>query len=58
MIARRKLDEFDFDALREQANRERAEAVYRLLLQPLANFFRHAPRPHRHPQGTHRRAAA
>jgi len=58
MIARRKLDEFDLEALREQANRERTEAIYRLLLQPLASFFRHAPRPHRHPQGTHRRAAA
>ena len=40
MIARRKLDEFDFDALREQANRERAEAMYRLLLRPLAGLFR------------------
>ncbi len=58
MIARRTLDEFDFDALREQANRERAEAIYRLLLRPLAGFFRHAPRSHRHPQGPHRRAAA
>ncbi len=50
--------EFDFAALQEQAHRERAEALYRLILQPIANFFRHAPRPHRHHHGTHRRAAA
>ena len=58
MIAPRKLDEFDLEALAEQARRERAEAVYRFLLQPLANLFRHAPRPHRSHPGTHRRAAA
>jgi hypothetical protein len=58
MMARRKLDEFDLEALAEQAHRERAEAVYRLLLQPLANLFKRAPRPHRPHQRTHRRAAA
>ena len=58
MIARRKLDEFDLEALAEQARRERAEAVYRLLLQPVLNLFRHAPRTDRHRQGSHGRAAA
>ena len=58
MMARRKLDEFDLEALAEQARRERSEAVYRLLILPIVNLFRHAPRPHRHRQGTHRRAAA
>jgi hypothetical protein len=58
MIAPRKIDEFDLEAIAEQARRERAEAVYRLLILPIINFFRHAPRPHRHHQGTHRRAAA
>lgn len=50
--------EFDFDALREQARRERAEAMHRLLVQALINVFRNAARPHRHDRGTHRRAAA
>jgi hypothetical protein len=58
MIAPRKLDEFDLDALAEQARRERVEAVHRLIVQPLLNLFRHAARPHRHHQGTHRRATA
>ena len=58
MIAPRKIDEFDLEAIAEQARRERAEAVHRLLVLPIVNLFRHAPRPHRHHQGTHRRAAA
>ena len=58
MSARRKLDEFDLEALAEQARRERAEAVHRGLVQPLLNLFRHAPRPDRRHQGPYRRAAA
>lgn len=58
MIAPRKLDEFDLEALAEQARRERAEAVHRLIVQPLLDLFHHAPRPDRHHQGTHRRATA
>ena len=50
--------EFDFEALKEQANRERAEALYRLVLRPIADFFGHAPSPHRPHPGTHRRATA
>jgi hypothetical protein len=58
MMARRKLDEFDLEALAEQARRERAEAVHRLLVQPVLNLFRHAPRTDRRRQGSYRRAAA
>ena len=45
--------EFDFGALKERANRERAEALYRLVLRPIADFFRHAPRSRRAHPGTH-----
>ena len=58
MIARRRLDEFDLEALAEQARRERTEAMHRLLVLPLLNLFRHAPRPDRRRQGPYRRAAA
>lgn len=58
MTDSRRSAEFDLEALAEQARRERSEAVYRLLILPIVNLFRHAPRPHRHRQGTHRRAAA
>ncbi len=40
MIAPRKTDEFDLEALAEQARRERAEAVHRLLIQPVVAFLR------------------
>ena len=54
----RRSAEFDLAAIAEQAHRERSEAVHRLLIRPLIDFFRRAARPHRHHQGTHRRAAA
>lgn len=54
MIARRKLDEFDLEALAEQARRERAEAVQRLLVQPVLAFFRHAAGSNRRRQGSYR----
>ena len=40
MIAPRKLDEFDLDALAEQARRERAEAVYQWLVRPVIELVR------------------
>ena len=58
MIARRTSAEFDLEALAEQVRREHAEAMYRLLVQPVLNLFRHASRTHRHRQGSYRRAAA
>ncbi len=58
MIARRRLDEFDLEALAEQARRERTEAMHRLLVQPVLDFFRHAARTDRRNQGSYRRAAA
>lgn len=69
MSPRFALSEFDFEALKEQAHRERAEAVRRMFATAFATAFaaafaavadriRHAARSHRHPQGTHRRAAA
>ena len=58
MTDSRRSAEFDLEALAEQARRERSEAVHRLLVRPLVDFFRRAARPHRHHQGTHRRAAA
>ncbi|HET7198265.1 MAG TPA: hypothetical protein VFI86_06335 [Burkholderiales bacterium] len=61
MSPRFALSEFDFEALKEQAHRERAEAVRRMFaaaFATVADRIRHAARTHRHPQGTHRRAAA
>ena len=40
MIAPRKLDEFDLEALAEEARRERAEAVYQLLVRPVIELVR------------------
>lgn len=34
--------EFDLEAIAEQARRERAEAIYRLLIHPVIDFFRRA----------------
>ena len=55
MTDSRRSAEFDLEVIAEQARRERAEVVYRLLLRPLVDFFRHAARPHRRHQVTHRR---
>ena len=50
--------EFDFAALREQANRERAEALHQYVIVPLIRLFSRAPRSHRRHPGTRRRATA
>ena len=50
--------EFDFEALREQANRERAQAFHQYVIVPLIRLFSRAPRSHRRHPGTRRRATA
>jgi hypothetical protein len=46
-------------ALEQQARRERAEAIHRLIIEPVLKLFRrHAARPHLSHPRNHRSAAA
>jgi hypothetical protein len=53
-----RIDFPQFEALHARARRERAEAIYQLIVLPIARFFTHAPRAHIAHQGPKRRAAA
>ncbi|HUQ75179.1 MAG TPA: hypothetical protein VM183_10665 [Burkholderiales bacterium] len=53
-----RIDHSNLEQLNAQARRERAQAIYELIIVPIMKFFAHAPRTHRTPARTHRRAAA
>jgi hypothetical protein len=48
-----RIDFPELEQMHAKARRERAEAVYRLIIVPIQRFFtrRHAPRPHLARQG-------
>jgi hypothetical protein len=41
-----RIDYPELEHLHAQARRERAQAVYRYIVQPVIRFFSHAPRAH------------
>jgi len=41
-----RIDHPELEVLHARARRERARAVYRILVQPVLEYFRHAPRTH------------
>jgi hypothetical protein len=51
-----RIDHAELEVLNARARRERAQAIYRLIIVPAANFvtgiFSHAPRTHIAAQGT------
>jgi hypothetical protein len=53
-----RIDHSQLEQLHARARRERAKAIYELILVPIARFFTHAPRTHRTHPRTHRGAAA
>jgi hypothetical protein len=53
-----RIDYSNLEQLNAQARRERAQAIYELIIVPIAKFFSHAPRTHRPHPRPHRRAAA